>query len=56
MRVPDVYRRQSAEAGQLKTCPCVDRSDVGVKPSGLVYCVDCGLILPLQPPKPRERP
>lgn len=40
----------------VKTCACLDRSNIIVKPSGLAICADCGMPLPVQPPPPKERP
>lgn len=40
----------------MLTCRCPQPREVGVKPSGLVYCKACGGALPLQPPPKKERP
>lgn len=40
----------------MVSCPCVERSGIVYKPSGLVICGDCGMPLPVQPPAKKERP
>lgn len=56
---PDVqHRAREIDAKvRMRTCSCSDRTGIiQNRPSGLALCKDCGLLLPVQPPPPKERP